>query len=285
MKNIPIRNIDATQAEANLAEGFSIQHISALPTLRNALEQSIHRHDFFYLLALEQASGTHEIDFVPYEVSHHSLAFMRPGQVHQHALNTQGSGYLLAFTPAFYHPANPALHQLLRKASSINFYHFSPEAFAKLLKMMDAMQLEYRDKRLGYQEVIKAHLSIFFTELVRQSNQPTQAGSLYQQERLDEFLLLVENQLTTQKSPAQYAQQMNLSVYQLNAITKATLGKTSSSIINDYVVLEAKRHLLATSLRVNQIAYQLGYEDVSYFIRFFRKHMGCSPQAFRENSQ
>lgn len=78
---------------------------------------------------------------------------------------------------------------------------------------------------------------------------------------------------------------MNLSVYQLNAITKATLGKTSSSIINDYVVLEAKRHLLATSLQVNQVAYQLGYEDVSYFIRFFKKHMGCSPQAFRENSQ
>lgn len=285
MKNIPIRNIGATQAEANLAEGFSIQHISALPTLRNALEQSIHRHDFFYLLALEQASGIHEIDFVPYQVSHHSLAFMRPGQVHQHALSTQGSGYLLAFTPAFYQPANPALHQLLRKASSLNFYRFSPEVFAKLLGMLEAMQLEHRDKHLGYQEVIKAHLSIFFTELVRQGSQQTQAGSLYQQERLDEFLLLVEKHLVNQKSPAQYAQQMNLSVYQLNAITKATLGKTSSSIINDYVVLEAKRHLLATSLQVNQVAYQLGYEDVSYFIRFFKKHMGCSPQAFRENSQ
>lgn len=283
MKNIPIRNISATQKEANLAEGFSIQPSSALPTLRNALEQSIHRHDFFYLLALEQASGMHEIDFISYEVSNHSLAFMRPGQVHQHALTTEGKGYLMAFTPEFYHPVHPALHQLLRKASGVNFYRFSPEAFAKLLTMMDAMQLEYRDKRLGYQEVIKAHLSIFFTELVRQGSQPTQAGSLYQQERLDEFLLLVENQLETQKSPAQYAQQMNLSVYQLNAITKATLGKTSSSIVNDYVLLEAKRHLLATSLQVNQIAYQLGYEDVSYFIRFFKKHMGCSPQAFREN--
>lgn len=283
MKNIPIRNISATQDKANLAEGFSIQPSSALPTLRNALEQSIHRHDFFYLLALEQASGMHQIDFVPYQVSNHSLAFMRPGQVHQHTLTTEGKGYLMVFTPEFYHPVHPALHQLLRKASGVNFYRFSPETFAKLLAMMDAMQLEHRDKRLGYQEVIKAHLSIFFTELVRQDSQQTQAGSLYQQERLDEFLLLVENQLATQKSPAQYAQQMNLSVYQLNAITKATLGKTSSSIVTDYVLLEAKRYLLATSLQVNQIAYQLGYEDVSYFIRFFKKHMGCSPQAFREN--
>ena len=49
------------------------------------------------------------------------------------------------------------------------------------------------------------------------------------------------------------------------------------------MILEAKRNLLATSNLVNQIADDLGHEDVSYFIRFFKKHTGYSPEAFRQN--
>ena len=76
---------------------------------------------------------------------------------------------------------------------------------------------------------------------------------------------------------------MSLSAYQLNNITKTTLGKTASDVINDHIILEAKRYLLATSEQVNQIAYHLGYEDTSYFIRFFKKHTGKTPDAFRSN--
>jgi len=76
---------------------------------------------------------------------------------------------------------------------------------------------------------------------------------------------------------------LNLSSFQLNAITKATLGKNCSELINEYVILESKRYLLATSNQVNQIADHLGYEDISYFTRFFKKHTGYSPEAFRNN--
>ena len=83
--------------------------------------------------------------------------------------------------------------------------------------------------------------------------------------------------------PVDFAAMMSLSTYQLNAITKQTLGKICSDIINEQIILEAKRHLLATSNQVNQIATLLGYEDISYFIRFFKKHTGYSPDAFRSN--
>jgi YesN/AraC family two-component response regulator len=74
-----------------------------------------------------------------------------------------------------------------------------------------------------------------------------------------------------------------MSIYQLNNVTKTTLNKTASEVINEHIILEAKRHLLATSELVNQIAYYLGYDDPSYFIRFFKKHTGASPEAFRLN--
>lgn len=94
---------------------------------------------------------------------------------------------------------------------------------------------------------------------------------------------LVEGNITQYKQVSQYADLLNLTVYQLNAITKALLNKNASQLINEYIILEAKRNLLATANQVSQIAYHLGYEDVSYFIRFFKKHTGFTPDAYRHN--
>jgi AraC-like DNA-binding protein len=76
---------------------------------------------------------------------------------------------------------------------------------------------------------------------------------------------------------------MNLSLHQLNSITRAAVGKTTSDLIREYLVLEARRYLLGTADQVKEIAYGLGFEDASYFIRFFRKQTGYSPKAFRDH--
>jgi AraC family transcriptional activator of pobA len=104
------------------------------------------------------------------------------------------------------------------------------------------------------------------------------------QDRLEEFLEMVKLHSAENKQVAWYTDQMNLSAYQLNEITKATIGKPSSEIINDHIILEAKRYLLATANQVKEIADQLGYEDISYFIRFFKKHTGYTPDTFRNKS-
>jgi AraC-like DNA-binding protein len=153
---------------------------------------------------------------------------------------------------------------------------------------MDNICQEYKDAKDGYHEVIRAQLDIFFIEFVRNRQQtkpsPTSA-SLYEQERLEEFLQLIETHISSKKQISEYTDLLNLSMYQLSAITKRVMGKTPSELINEYILLESKRYLLATSEQVNQIAWHLGYEDTSYFIRFFKKHTGYSPDAFRSNSK
>ena len=91
--------------------------------------------------------------------------------------------------------------------------------------------------------------------------------------------------ITNLKQVSQYADLLNLSSYQLNSITKTTIGKAASVLINEQIILEAKRYLLATPNQVKDIADHLGFEDISYFIRFFKKHTGYSPEAFRKNSK
>ena len=283
MKNIPIRRINVTQKEPNFSESFSIRDLRGFLGGKD-LVQELHRHDFFYILALKKGIGNHEIDFTAFEVCDHTVFFMRPGQVHQHTLKVGSAGYLMAFKTDFYYPDDKESNQLLRMATSRNYYHFAANKYKNIHAVLTRIFQEYTGKQEGYLKVIQANLGIFFIELVRQNKNslPTRANT-YAQQRLDEFVELLETKIATYKKVSQYAELLNLSSYQLNAITKQTLGKTCSELINEYIILEAKRYLLATANQVNQIAYHLGYEDVSYFIRFFKKHTAYSPEAFRHN--
>lgn len=283
MKNIPIRHIKTSQKETNFSESFSIRDVRELLDGKDMV-QELHRHDFFYILALKKGAGNHEIDFTSYEVCNDSVFFMRPGQVHQHTLRAGSTGYLMEFKKDFYSPRDAVANQLLRKTSSTNLYRLDTDRFKKLLSILTCVFQEYTERQERYQEVIKANLGIFIVELVRQnSKKKPDNRNAYAQERLEEFLNLLETHISTHKQVSQYASILNLSIYQLNTITKATLGKTCSDLIQEYIVLESKRYLLATSNQVTQIAYHLGYEDVSYFIRFFKKHTGYTPDAFRQN--
>jgi AraC family transcriptional regulator, transcriptional activator of pobA len=285
MNPIPIRHINPTQKEPSLSGSFSIRDVEDLLAGKDMV-QELHRHDFFYILALKKGRGNHEIDFTPYKVADHSVFFMRPGQVHQITLKAGSAGYLMEFNTDFYYPHDKVSNQLLRKASNKNLCQLDADRVKKLLVILNSIFQEYTDKQEGYEEVIKANLGILFIELVRHRQNvesPSNNNTLYPQERVEQLLELIEKHIASHKQVSHYAEMLNLSSYQLNAITKATLGKTCSELINDYIILECKRYLLATSNQINQVAYHLGYEDVSYFIRFFKKHTGHSPEAFRHN--
>ncbi|MES2521047.1 MAG: helix-turn-helix transcriptional regulator [Bacteroidota bacterium] len=285
MKDISIRKINTTPQELNLSESFSIRDIQSL-LAGNDMIQELHRHDFFYILALEKGLGRHEIDFIPYEVNDYCIFFMKPGQVHQLELKANCTGFLVEFDASFYYPDESVSNQRLKKASSKNLCRLEVNRFEKILSILTYIFQEFTTKQTGYIEIIKANLGIFFIEFVRQSKDPSNISvnsNSYAQERLEDFLELLNIHILTKKQVSHYADLLNLSQYQLNAITKSTLNKTCSELINEQIILESKRQLLATSKQVNQIAFHLGYDDVSYFIRFFKKHTGHSPEVFRDN--
>jgi AraC family transcriptional regulator, transcriptional activator of pobA len=285
MKKIPVRKINSSLKEPSLRELFNIRDLKKLLQGRDMV-QDLHRHDFFFILALRKGKGTHEIDFKPYKVGDNTVFFIRPGQVHQITLKAGSTGYLIGFSKDFYAPDDRCTSQLLRKIGTMTHCTLSHSAFQKTESTLASTLQEYNVKPEGYDEVIKANLCIFFTELVRQrqnTNKLPTPDKSYAIERFDSFMSLLDTHISTCKQVSEYASMLNLSSYQLNAITRLMTGKTSSAMINEQIILEAKRNLLATSAQVKEIAYRLGYEDVSYFIRFFKKHTGFSPELFRQN--
>ncbi len=285
MKKIPIRQIVSVHHEHSSSDYFKIRKVEDMLD-REDLFHELHRHDFFFIIALQKGEGIHEIDFKAYNVFDYSIFFMRPGQVHQLQLNSNSTGFIVEFSREFYRPENKLSIQRLRKASNKDYCKLETDRFEKLHTILTSIFREYTGKEEGYLDAIIANLEIFFIEFIRQS--PNPKGSVvsanpYTQDRFEEFLGLLDSNIASLKQVSQYTDLMNLSPYQLNEITKASVGKTASELINEHIVLEAKRYLLATANQIKEIAGQLGYEDVSYFIRFFKKQSGFSPESFRHN--
>lgn len=285
MNIIPVRHITSTQPFQNSAGQFSVRTLQQVLNGKDLIH-NLHKHDFYFVLTVMEGKGIHEIDFIQYPVHNHSIFILRPGQVHKLQLSADSTGFLLEFDLTFYQPKNTITVHRWKKASNKNYCEIEAARFMKLHSILANVFDEFTLKQDGYIEAIHANLDIFFIEYIRQSHNPksiakTESG--YTQERFEELVHLLEANIGSTKSVSEYADLLNLSSYQLNAITKASVGKSVSNLINEQIILEAKRYLLATPNQIKDIADLLGYEDISYFIRFFKKHTGQSPDAFRKN--
>lgn len=281
MKKITIRHLKDSYFEVR----FSIRAIEPL-VAKGDLIHELHRHDFYFVLFIKHGKGEHEIDFIKYEVDNYSVFLLRPGQVHQLKLEKGTTGFILQFTSDFYTPSKNPANSVLRKVSNKNYCPLSTERFEKIDLLLQVIFQEFTQKQARFKDVIIASLDILFIELLRQSNDPIKIvneAKLYSQERLEELKDLLEKNIQTKKQVVNYAEMLNMTSYQLNSITKTLLQKTVSDLIDDQIILEAKRILIGTSNQVNQVAYILGYDDPSYFIRFFKKQTRMTPEEFRRN--
>ena len=80
-----------------------------------------------------------------------------------------------------------------------------------------------------------------------------------------------------------YAQKLKVTPNHLNKSIKSVTGKTALLLLNEIRLMEAKTRLKYTDYTISEIAFQLGFEDQSYFSRFFKKYTGNTPGEFRKS--
>lgn len=99
------------------------------------------------------------------------------------------------------------------------------------------------------------------------------------------FSFLVEVHYKTKHSVAEYADLMNKPAKSLTNLFANHIEKTPLQIIQDRIFLEAKRILLNSNKSIKETAYELGFEDIQSFSRFFKNKQGVSPKEFRETTE
>jgi AraC family transcriptional regulator, transcriptional activator of pobA len=245
-----------------------------------------HRHVFYVGVLFTKGSGIHEIDFTVYDIVPGSVFMLFPGQVHTWKVSKDIDGYIVFHEKEFYN-----LNFTREKVE--NYPFFSSTENTPLIKLKDGeisgieksfreIVTEYRSRQLmGFQKICSL-LNVLYVDLSRAYLPVAQRAKqnetqLVQIRRLE---ILVENNFRSIKYPGQYAQMMFMSEKNLNRICKITFNKTTSDVIADRIMLEAKRMLVHSKFSVIQISVELGYIDNSYFIRVFKKRTGETPMQF-----
>lgn len=99
------------------------------------------------------------------------------------------------------------------------------------------------------------------------------------------WVVLVEANYRAHWPVSRYAGQLGLSTERLNRLVRAETGLNAQRVLHERLLREACRWLVHVAAPVSALAFELGFEDPAYFSRFFRRHTGLSPRAYRQRHQ
>ncbi|GGB76839.1 helix-turn-helix domain-containing protein [Dyadobacter sediminis] len=137
------------------------------------------------------------------------------------------------------------------------------------------------------QDMLQALLKRMLILSVRKLRQSSNFHKLdrTQGEIVREFNYLVDKHFTAHHNVAFYASQLNKSPKTLSNLFSLLSTRTPLNIIHDRIMTHARRQINYSNLSIKEIAYELGYDDVQTFSRFFKSKEGVSPGHYREQQE
>ncbi|OXG05085.1 AraC-like DNA-binding protein [Flavobacterium araucananum] len=283
-------NIEKYEFKSGLAQEFEIIGMAELYREFVDTLTAPHRTNFYHILWFQKGSPTHIIDFNPVKVKPNSVLFLNKDAVQKFDKNGDFDGKVLLFTDSFFCKTpldskslqSNLLFNNLLSVSQIELKEISSD-FNDLFELLET---EFKKEKDNYQsDILRNYLHNLLLlserEIKKQNFTQIKKGADFDYMVL--FKDLLETAFRTQKQVSSYAKQLLITEKRLNQATTKILGKTPKEIIDDRVMLEAKRLLAHTNENVKEISYELGFEEPTNFIKYFRKHSNNTPVEFRES--
>ena len=168
------------------------------------------------------------------------------------------------------------------------FVNLDTEALQKIALLAEMFMHELQTKDKVQHELLLAllkRLIIFITRLARNEYVPAEALRDDRFDTIRKFNLLVEGEYCREHSVSYYAARLNKSPKTLANLFALYNQKTPGQVIQERILIEAKRLLHHTDQPIKQITFQLGFEEPPHFSNFFKKHTSLSPVDFRNQQK
>ncbi len=248
-----------------------------------------HRHEFYEFFLFIEADGVHEIDFQNSPITNQSVHIVAPGQIHRLSVK-KVNGYVICFSEEFIclH-ANTTLSELypffkLRDSST---FDLDEPTLQSLIELVERLHTEHKLTKTMNMDLVKHYIHIilikfriFFEQSVYYTKQ-----SYIKNPKVNLFKELIDKNYLFHKSVAAYAAELNVSANHLNALCKKHEGVSAIHLVHQRLLLESKRMLAISDLSIKEIAFALRFEEMAYFIRFFKKNTGKTPGNYRNDLQ
>lgn len=229
-----------------------------------------------------------EIDLLEYDIMPNTQIIFLPNSIinYSYASPDLSISYI-TFSNAFFQEATVRLDP--------SFFHFLKENPVVTLPvertrtingLIIALEDLYKDKENCFRlQILRNYIQSFLLDIydkthrIFEQNRPE--GISRQEELFKRFIQLIHKHCLNQREVSFYAQKMFITPRYLSAITQVVAGETAKNIIDKHVILEIKVLLESTDLSIQEIANRLQFPDQSFFGRYFKKHIGISPQYYR----
>ncbi|MDH7914341.1 response regulator transcription factor [Winogradskyella sp. SYSU M77433] len=244
-----------------------------------------HRHDFEELMIGNKGVLEHFIDFDSVETRAPFVSFVTKGKVHRvqpKPLNGECDIWVIRFKSEFIPETTFQLY---------SYYHNQADlqldcgiCFNRLI-LLCQMIFDENQKTVPNYAIIQQTLNLIFTivEGERQRINPYDEDLQKTQHiSFKNFLSILEENYKRSVGVEYYAEKLFMSSRNLNLICQNILSQSVSEIIETRKLIEAKNLLVSTNKSISEIAYELGYNENSYFSNVFKKKAGQSPTEFRE---
>jgi AraC family transcriptional activator of pobA len=277
--------------KTGLPQEFEIVDIAKLYKEFKGTLTTTHRTDFYHIIWFQQGSPTHLVDFKPIKIKSNTLLFLNKDIVQRFDDKSKFGGKAILFTDSFFCKTE-ADHKFLRNSILFNdLFSVSQIQAQKQSKLFSDLLQQMTDELQGIKDNSQAdilqnllHNFLLHSERERRKQNFTEIKKGADLDYVMLFKDLLETDYKNQKQVNYYAKQIIITEKRLNQATTKILGKSPKELIDDRVLLEAKRILAHTTESVKEIAYHLGFEEPTNFIKYFKKHSTLTPSEFREKN-
>ncbi len=266
----PMHSIDATMAAAGGL--FLLADFRTQGPGRDAYTP--HRHDFVELAWLRAGSGGHVIDFQEHTAEPGDLFIVGAGQLHHWVRgDVETDGALVLFrTELLLGRGGPGDWTPLSGK-----WHPDPASAARVEGLLAQLEMEQQQRAPGHELAIRSLLTALLV-LCRRFVAP----GLANEGLAAQFEQFVRQSHGSLRTVAECARELSVTPGHLSEVVSAATGRPPGEILREAVLHEAQRLLARSDFSCAQIARELGFDDASYFSRFFRREAGVTPSRFRD---
>jgi AraC family transcriptional activator of pobA len=242
-----------------------------------------------YAIFLLEGSGKVSVDLVDYIFEGKIALFTTPYQViyfnTEQPLKTRRLQFHGDFYCIEYHKKEVACNGLLfNNIYQQPYINLETEDYIEMDYILGKLIIEMENASSYSTAVVRAYLQLILALCSKIKAKDT---VVYEEKNthhpLMKFKALLENNFQKERQPSFYAAQMGLSPNNFSKICKQHFLKTPSTLIHERVILESKKLIHLSFKSMKEIAAELNFDDENYFSRYFKKHTGITPTAFREN--
>jgi AraC-like DNA-binding protein len=277
--------------KAGLPQEFEIVDLAKLYAIFKDTLTITHRTGFYHIIWFQQGSPTHLVDFDPIKIKPNTLLFLNKDTVQRFDNKTKFGGKAILFTDSFFCKTETDTRFLRNSILFNDLFSVSQiqvnkqfKLFADLLQQMTDELQNIKDNSQGDILQNLLHNFLLHAERERRKQDFTEIKKGADLDYVMLFKDLLETGYKSQKQVNNYAKQILITEKRLNQATTKVLGKSPKEIIDDRIMLEAKRTLAHTTESVKEIGYNLGFEEPTNFIKYFKKHSKFTPTEFREKN-